>query len=265
MNKEREMLMSGIAIDLHGRTALVTGGAKGIGRTIAQRLADAGATPVVCGRSDADPDCPFDYVSCDVRNAQSVEAMMATIEERHGGLDILVNNAGGSPEADAATASPRFTEAIVGLNLLGPMHTARFAHRLLMRSSDGNIVNISSVSAIRPSPMTAAYSAAKAGLTGWTQSLAIEWGPHIRSNIVIVGYVETEQTEATYGDAEAQQRIAANIGAGRLARAQEIADAVTWLASPLASYVSGGSLRVDGGGESPPWRSMRDDTARRAG
>jgi len=115
----------------------------------------------------------------------------------------------------------------------------------------GLILNIGSVSASRPSPGTAAYGAAKAGLASLTQSLAVEWAPKVRVNAIAAGLVRTEQAELHYGDAAAQARVAASVPLGRLATPQDVGDACVFLASPLASYVSGASLLVHGGGERP--------------
>lgn len=235
---------------LEGRIALVTGGTRGIGLAIARRLQDAGATVVVCGRTPATLPNGMTFVTCDVRDPDAVRMMTNEIGNRHGRLDIVVNNAGGSPAAETATASPRFSERIIALNLLAPLHVSQAAYPL-MKDKGGAIVNISSVSAVRPSPGTVAYAAAKAGLIALTQSLAHEWGPSIRLNALIVGYIETETTENTYGDAATQARIAANIAAGRLGRADEVAEAVLFLASPAASYITGATLEVHGGGERP--------------
>jgi NAD(P)-dependent dehydrogenase (short-subunit alcohol dehydrogenase family) len=235
-----------------GKVALVTGGTRGIGLAIARRFAAAGATVVVCGRSAPDGLDGIEFAACDVRDPEAVKAMIDGIADRHGRLDILVNNAGGSPAADAATASPRFSERVIALNLLAPLNLAQAAHRH-MQANGGAIVNIASVSALRPSPGTAAYAAAKAGLLALTRSLAHEWGPVIRINAIVVGYIETEATESTYGDAAAQAAIARNIGAQRLGRASEIAEAALFLASPAASYVTGAALEVHGGGERPPF------------
>ncbi len=237
---------------VEGKVALVTGGARGIGLAIARRLAVGGARVVVCGRNPVDTPDGIAFMTCDVRDADAVCRMVGDIVERFGRLDILVNNAGGSPSADAATASPRFSERIVALNLLAPLYVSQAVHPH-MQADGGVIINIASVSAVRPSPGTAAYAAAKAGLLALTQSLAHEWGPEIRVNAVIVGYIETEATEATYGDEGAQAAIGANIAARRLGRASEVAEAVLFLASPAASYVTGASLEVHGGGERPPF------------
>ena len=242
-------------IGLDGRVALVTGGTRGIGRAIALKLADAGAKVTVCGRTPLDGSAPrIDFLACDVRDPAAAAALIDEIGARHGGLDILVNNAGGAPEAAAADASPRFSERVIALNLLAPLNLSQAAYRWMRKAErDGAIVNIASVSAIRPSPGTAAYAAAKAGLLALTQTLAHEWGPRVRVNAVVVGYVETEAAEQTYGDAATQAAIASKIAAGRLAKASEIADAVLFLASPMASYVTGAALRVDGGGERAPF------------
>ena len=195
-----------------------------------------------------------EFIACDVRDPAAASALIDDIGERHGSLDILVNNAGGAPSAPAAEASARYAERVVALNLLAPLNLSQAAYRWMRKGNrGGSIVNIASVSAIRPSPGTAAYAAAKAGLLALTETLAHEWGPHVRVNAVIAGYVETEAVEQTYGDAAAQAAIASNIAAGRLGKAAEIADAVLFLASPMAAYVTGAALRVDGGGERAPF------------
>lgn len=235
-----------------GKVALVTGGTRGIGRAIALRLAAAGAKVTVCGRTPGDTPDGISFIACDVRDPEAARAMIEQIVARDGGIDIIVNNAGGSPQANAATASPRFAERVVALNLMAPLYVAQAAYPQL-RARQGNIVNIASVSAVRPSPGTAVYAAAKAGLLGLTRSLAHEWGPEIRVNALILGYIETETTDATYGDAAKQAAISKNIAAGRLGRAEEIAEAVLFLCSPAASYVTGAALEVHGGGERPPF------------
>jgi NAD(P)-dependent dehydrogenase (short-subunit alcohol dehydrogenase family) len=234
------------------KVALVTGGTRGIGRVIAAKLAASGARVVVCGREAVNLPPNIGFIACDVRDPEAVKAMIAEIVAREGGLDFVVNNAGGSPAASAATASPRFSERVIQLNLLAPLHVSQAAYTQL-RARQGAIVNIASVSGVRPSPGTAAYGAAKAGLLSLTESLAHEWGPEIRVNAVVVGYIETETTDATYGDAEKQAAIAGNIAAGRLGKAEEIAEAVKFLLSPAASYITGTSLAVHGGGERPPF------------
>lgn len=230
----------------------MTGGTRGIGRVIAARLADLGCRVFVCGRNaPEDLPAPISFRAADVRKAEQATALIDAIADECGQFDILINNAGGSPACAADAASAGFIDAILKLNLVAPLYLAQAAHRH-MRGRGGSIVNIASVSGIRPSPGTAIYGAAKAGLLNLTQSLAQEWGADkVRVNAIIVGLAATENAEATYGDATAQALIAASLPLGRMCEGRDVADAVAYLVSPLASYVSGARLNVDGGGEKP--------------
>jgi NAD(P)-dependent dehydrogenase (short-subunit alcohol dehydrogenase family) len=240
-----------------GRVVIVTGGTRGVGRAVAARFLEAGAEVVVCGREA--PEAPPAhagraalFTAADVREPDQIERVVAFTTDRCGRLDVLVNNAGGSPAADAATASPRFSEAIVRLNLLAPLHFAQRANAVMQgQDSGGVIVNVASVSALRPSPGTAAYAAAKAGLLALTQTLAVEWAPRVRVVAVTAGMIRTELAHLHYGDEAAQARVAATVPLGRLGEPRDVADACLFLASPLASYVSGASLLLHGGGERP--------------
>jgi NAD(P)-dependent dehydrogenase (short-subunit alcohol dehydrogenase family) len=174
---------------------------------------------------------------------------------------VLINNAGGSPAVDPATASPRFSDAIIRLNLVAPLIVSQAAYRLMERQeSGGAIVNISSISAIRPSPTTAAYAAAKAGLLNLTSSLAVAWAPKVRVNAIVAGTIRTEQIDLHY-DEEGIRRMQCVIPAGRLGEPEEIASACLFLASPRAAYISGATLAVHGGGERPSYLDAAVDTA----
>lgn len=242
---------------MDGRVAIVTGGTKGIGRVIAGALLDAGAEVAVCARSEPEtlPEGGgrrATFHRCDVRDAAACRAFVDAVGNTHGRIDVLVNNAGGSPPAEAATVSPRFSEAIIALNLTGPLHLSQAVYRWMSAQPEGgSIVNIASVAATRPAPGTAAYGAAKAGLVSLTGSLAQEWGPTIRVNAIIAGLMQTEQAELSYGSVAAQQELAAALPAKRLGRGEDIAAAVLYLASPMAAFVSGATLQVHGGGEPP--------------
>ena len=187
-----------------------------------------------------------------MRDSDALAAMMEGIRNRIGRLDVLVNNAGGAPYADAAEASPRFHKAIIELNLLAPFELAQHANRLMQQQATGGvIVFVGSISAVRASPGTAAYGAAKAGIVNLTQSLAVEWGPKVRVVCVSPGLVETEQSELHYGDADGVARVGATVPLGRLAQPREIGEACLWMSGSGASYVSGSNLIVHGGGERP--------------
>ena len=246
-----------IPIDLGGKVAIVTGGAKGVGRGITERLLDAGAQVVVCGRSEPESlPAGAHFIAADVRELAQIERVIAATRARCGRLDVLVNNAGGSPAAPAATASPRFSEKILQLNLIAPMHFAQKANAVMQEQPEGGaIVNIASLSGLRPSPGTAAYGAAKAGLISLTQTLAVEWAPKVRVNAIAAGMIATELAHLHYGDEAAQARVAATVPLGRLGTPRDVGDVVAFLASPLASYVSGATLVLHGGGEPPPFHA----------
>jgi NAD(P)-dependent dehydrogenase (short-subunit alcohol dehydrogenase family) len=249
-----------LALDLTDRVVLVTGGARGIGLGVSGVLTSAGATVVTCGRSEADSP-GASHVVCDVRDPEAVGAMIDQLVATHGRVDGLVNNAGGAPHSPAADASPRFHEKVVGLNLLAPLSVAQACHAV-MRDQDGggSIVNISSVSALRPSPGTAAYGAAKAGLDSLTRSLAVEWAPRVRVNSVDVGLCRTEHTADHYGGDDGVAAIERTIPLGRMATPEEIGHVVAFLLSDLASYVSGATVECHGGGEPPAFLLAQKET-----
>ncbi|MCU1499895.1 MAG: short-chain dehydrogenase [Acidimicrobiales bacterium] len=242
-----------LAVDLTGRVALVTGGARGVGRGITDRLRDAGATVIVCGRTTPEPGVlPDDvvFLPADVREPDSAQALVDAVVERFGRLDVVVNNAGGSPGTDAATASPRFSEKVLALNLTSALHVGQAANAVMQGQDGGGvIINIGSLSGLRPSPGTAVYGAAKAGLVSLTTSLAMEWAPKVRVNTVSAGAVRTEVFEDYYGGPEGAAAVDASVPMGRVADPADVGNAVAFLASDLAAFVSGANLVVHGGGE----------------
>lgn len=247
------VLAQRITYDFAEKVAIVTGGTRGLGRDIAARLAAAGCEVIVNGRTapEALP-ARVAFHQADVRDAEQVNAFVAAVVAKHGRIDILVNNAGGSPSSDAASASPRFIDAILKLNLIGPLYMAQAVYPHMAARKAGSIINIASVSGARPSPHTAVYGAAKAGLLNLTQSLAQEWGGDaIRVNAIVAGLMQTENAQATYGDAAAQAAVAKSMPLGRMGCGDDLASAVLWLASDESQWVSGARLQVDGGGERP--------------
>ncbi len=238
-----------VTIDLAGQVALVTGGARGVGRGIADRLLDAGATVAVAGRTEPS-DLPdgVTFHQADVRSPEAAAPLVTSVLDAHGRLDLLVNNAGGSPSVAAADASARFSLRIVELNLMAALNLCQVA-RPALAATGGSIVNVTSLSGRRPSPGTAAYGAAKAGLLNLTQTLAMEWAPEVRVNAVSAGMVRTELFDDYYGGADGAAAAEATVPMGRAAQPTEVGDAVVFLASPLAAYVTGADLVVHGGGE----------------
>ncbi len=243
----------------------MTGGTRGVGRGIAEAFLEAGAEVIVCGRKQ--PDAPptaggrsARFVACDVREVEQIERLVSFATDEAGSLDVLINNAGGAPAADAATASPRFSEAIIRLNLIAPLNFAQRANAVMQEQAEGgSIVNIASVSALRPSPGTAAYGAAKAGLLSLTQTLAVEWAPKVRINAVTAGMIRTEQSGLHYGDEQGIARVASTVPLGRLGEPRDVGEACLFLCSPQASYISGASLLLHGGGERPAFLGVVED------
>jgi NAD(P)-dependent dehydrogenase (short-subunit alcohol dehydrogenase family) len=167
---------------------------------------------------------------------------------------VLVNNAGGSPQALAAEQTPRFVESVVNLNLLAPLWCAQSAHKVMVLQEEGGcIVNVASVSGLRPSPGASAYGAAKAGLINLSATLAMEWAPLVRVNCVSAGLLDTGAGEDFYGGATKMAAVAAGVPMGRMGTPDDVAGAVLYLASPAAAFVSGANLVLDGGGEVPPF------------
>ncbi|MEW1616351.1 MULTISPECIES: SDR family oxidoreductase [unclassified Streptomyces] len=246
----------GNPIDFGGRAAIVTGGTQGLGAVIAEVFLAAGAEVMVCGRTEP-ATLPSSggrhavFHRADVRDPAAAARLVAATAERFGRLDILVNNAGGSPDADAATVSPRFVEKVVALNLLAPFYVAQAANLVMREQPEGGrVINIGSVSAHDPQPGTAAYSAAKAGLLGLTWALALEWAPKVRVNHITAGLVRTASATELYGKDDGAT-VAGVVPMGRLAVPADVAHACLWLTGPHASYVNGADLAVHGGGEIP--------------
>ncbi|HEX2284625.1 MAG TPA: SDR family oxidoreductase [Mycobacterium sp.] len=240
-----------INLGLKDRVVLVTGGVRGVGAGISAIFAEQGATVVTCARRPVEG-LPYEFHSCDVRDDDAVAAMVERIVADHDRIDVVVNNAGGSPYVLTADSSAKFNRKIIELNLIGPLSVSQHANaRMQQQPQGGSVINISSVSGRRPTPGTAAYGAAKAGVDSLTSTLAVEWAPKVRVNSIVVGMVETEQSELFYGDAESIAAISANVPLGRLANPTDIGWAAAFLASDAASYISGATLEVHGGGEPP--------------
>jgi NAD(P)-dependent dehydrogenase (short-subunit alcohol dehydrogenase family) len=251
------------AVDYAGRAVIVTGGTRGIGAGIAQAFLRAGAQVLVCGRTEPSTEAPLPtaegrpaaFARADVRDPAQAQRLIQDGAARFGRVDVVVSNAGGSPSAAAATASPRFHAKVIELNLIAPLHVAQAANAVMQGQPEGgSIIMIGSVSGVRPSPGTAAYGAAKAGLHHLATSLAVEWAPKVRVNAIVPGPVATESASAAhYADAGGSDAVASTVPLARLATPDDVADACLFLASPLAGYVSGAALLLHGGGEWPAY------------
>lgn len=230
-----------------------------MGRAVTEAFLEAGADVVVCGRREPAPEQlpsmggrSAVFVAADVRDADQASAVVRVAGDRFGHVDLLVNNAGGSPSVPSAEASPRFFASVVALNLLAPFYCAQAANSIMQeQASGGSVINIGSVSGIRPSPGSAAYGAAKAGLINLTKTLAVEWAPKVRVNCVVAGLLATEAASDHYGGDAGLAAVASTVPLGRLGTPRDVAGICLFLASPLASYVTGASIEAHGGGEWP--------------
>ena len=233
---------------LEGKTALVTGASRGIGRAIAAELARAGAAVVVGYRSGADEaqalaqDLGGRAVAADVSNADDAKRLV----EEAGDLDILVNNAGLTRDGVLARMPDDDWRIVIETNLSSVFYTCRAAARPMMRRRAGSIVNISSVVGVHGNWGQTNYAASKAGIIGFTKSLARELGSRgVRANVVAPGYVKTQLTDVLPEDAT--QAMLSATPLGRLGEPEDVAGAVRFLCSDEASFITGEVLLVDGG------------------
>jgi 3-oxoacyl-[acyl-carrier protein] reductase len=219
----------------HDGCALVTGGSRGIGAAIAERLRDGGWTVATLSRNGAD-------VQADVADSEQVQRAFEQVRERFGPVLVLVNNAGIREDGLAIRMSAEDWEKVVDVNLNGAFHCTRPALDDMLKARWGRIVNVSSVVAERGNPGQANYAAAKAGLLGFTRTLAREMGRKgITCNAVTPGVIDTDMTTDVAGD------LKQAVPAGRVGRPEEVAGAVAFLVSEDAAYVNGATLAVDGG------------------
>ncbi len=233
---------------LEGKTALVTGASKGIGKAIATELAAAGATVVVGYRSGKDEaealasDLGGAAVQADVSSAEEAKRLV----EEAGDLDILVNNAGLTRDGLLARMSDDDWQTVIDTNLASVFYTCRAVTRPMMKKRAGAIVNISSIVGVHGNWGQTNYAASKAGIIGFTKSLARELGSrNIRANVVAPGYVKTQLTDVL--PEEATGAMLENTPLGRLGDPEDVAGAVRFLCSDAASFITGEVLLVDGG------------------
>jgi len=240
-------------IDLTGRTAFVTGSTRGIGLAIARALHAAGARVAIVGRDVARAQAVAAElgeraagVACDVSDRAQVEAALAAAEAALGPIDILVNNAGLTRDNILLRLTDEDWDAVVDANLRGAFFTIRAVIKGMMKRRSGRIINITSVVGLTGNKGQANYAASKAGLVGLTKSVAKEYAARgVLANCIAPGFIETDMTAAL--PSEARAALLEDIALGRLGRPEDIAAAVLFLASDLASYITGQVLVVDGG------------------
>jgi 3-oxoacyl-[acyl-carrier protein] reductase len=249
-------------VDLAGKFALVTGAARGIGRSIADTLAANGAT-VACADIDfaavkqSAAHSPGSLaVEIDISNEQSVESALAKVLKQFGRLDILVNNAGvntAKHRVNIDAFPPEEWDRIVKIDLTGTFLVSRSAARIMLNQKDGRIINISSVLGVIPARLQCAFTAAKAGVVHLTRTLAIELGEHgILVNCVAPGSTLTEGTKHLFysenaAEKDRAKRVLSHIPLGRAGTVEEMAHAVLFFAAPESGYITGQTLCVDGG------------------
>jgi len=243
--------------DLSGKIALVTGGSKGLGRTIASALARAGADLAVVSRTQADLDVVADElralgrralaVRADITSENSVRAMVEQVVQQFGQVDVLVNNAGVGDTVSVVDMDARHWDHVMSVNLRGPMLCCKHIGPHMIARRAGKVINIASVMSTKVSRQMSAYAASKAGLVQFTRTLALEWIRYnVQVNALCPGYFLTDMNAEFFASERGKQFIA-DLPARRLGESRELEGAAVFLASDATSYITGATLYVDGG------------------
>lgn len=260
MSTETNQAISPQSFNLSGKTALVTGASRGIGRALSIGLAQAGARVILAGRSEdqlrrvaAEIGGEFPtpvILELDVTDFDNAPALIEDCCLSAGGLDILINNAGFESVADSLDVTPSLWDSIVNTNLKGAFFMAQAAAKLMLGNDDkaGCIVNLCSLSSSVGIPTAVPYTSSKSGLLGMTRALSSEWAPKgIRVNAIAPGYFRTAMTNEFFQDTDWAEAMLAKIPIGRFGQVEDLIGAVVFFCSPAASYITGQMLTIDGG------------------
>jgi NAD(P)-dependent dehydrogenase (short-subunit alcohol dehydrogenase family) len=244
---------------LEGRTALVTGAGKGLGRAIALGFAAAGANVVLMARTRVDLEAVAREVEAlgrshalvavaDATDSLQVDAVVEQAMARFGRMDVLAHAAGGSLRKASVEVTDEEWDAVIAANLSSTFKVCRAVGRRMLAQGSGSIINLSSTAGVRGRAGNAPYSAAKAGVINLSRALAIEWAPRgIRVNVLVPGRFLTPLTEAEMSVPEKYAAFVRQVPLGRIGRPEEIQDIAVWLASDSSAYVTGSTITLDGG------------------
>ncbi|MCP3892354.1 MAG: glucose 1-dehydrogenase [Desulfobulbaceae bacterium] len=260
MSVQKEQLIFPQSFNLSGKTALVTGASRGIGRALSIGLAQSGAKVILAGRSESHlkrvaakigEKSPSPVaLTLDVTDFDNAPGLIAECCRSVGGLDILVNNAGFESVADSLELTPSLWDSIVNTNLKGAFFVAQTAAGLMLENKEKNcsIVNVCSLGSSVGIPTAVPYTSSKSGLLGMTRALSSEWAPKgIRVNAIAPGYFRTAMTDEFFRDTDWADAMLSKIPMGRFGQVEDLIGAVVFFCSPAASYVSGQMLTIDGG------------------
>ena len=234
------------------KTAIVTGGSRGIGRAIIEKLIVDGFQIVTCGRGSRPAELPSDilWVTANIARTEDAVSVCQAARQHFGSIDLLVNNAGTQVEKTIAESDDDDWDAVIGTNCKGVFNMSREALKD-MQNSAGNIINIGSISGHVSDPSMALYNASKAFVHGMTRSIAVDDGPQVRCNAICPGWIMTQMSEDGFALANDPEKAMSDALArhpvGRFGKPEDIAEMVSWLASDKSAYVSGACFTVDGG------------------